>query len=66
MRFLVPLFAATLVLTACRGEARTPASSAPPALLSPDPAALAAQAPDSFTVLLTTSKGDVEIRIRRA
>ena len=66
MRSFVPLIAAGLVVTACRGESRAPESTAPAALLTPDPAALAATAPDSFTVLLTTSKGEVEIRIRRA
>jgi peptidyl-prolyl cis-trans isomerase A (cyclophilin A) len=40
--------------------------AAPPALLTPDPAAVAAAAPDSFSVVLTTSKGEVEIRVRRA
>jgi peptidyl-prolyl cis-trans isomerase A (cyclophilin A) len=59
---------ATLAITlaaACSGEgSRSSATSA--ALLTPDPAALAAPAPDSFTVLLATSEGEVEIRVRRA
>ena len=66
MRSLVLLIAAALVVTACRGESRAPESSAPLALLAPDPTALAATAPDSFTVLLMTSRGEVEIRVRRA
>lgn len=53
-----------MLLGACGGErAGTPIA---PALLTPDSAALAAPAPDSFTVVLTTSKGEVEIRVRRA
>lgn len=66
MRSYGTCIAAALVVTACRGESRAPQSSAPAALLSPDPTALAAPAPDSFTVLLTTSRGEVEIRIQRA
>ncbi len=41
------------------------ASDAPAALVSPDPVALAAAAPDSFTLVFVTSKGDVELRVRR-
>ncbi len=60
-----PLIAvATAISIACGDASRSPASS--PALVSPDPLALAAPAPDSFTVLLTTSEGEVELRIRRA
>lgn len=57
--------AIALLVAACGGEGASP-SSASPALLTPDPAALAAPAPDSFTVLLTTSEGEIEIRVRRA
>ena len=57
--------AIALLVAACGGEGAS-ASSASPALLTPDPAALAAPAPDSFTVLLTTSEGEIEILVRRA
>ncbi len=43
-----------------------PASNVLAPLLDPDPTALAAAAPDSFTLRFTTSKGDIEIRLRRA
>ncbi len=56
--------------TACAPSAeRAPADAgraAPPALLNPDAAALATAAPDSFSVTLQTSKGEIELRIRRA
>jgi cyclophilin family peptidyl-prolyl cis-trans isomerase len=58
------LLAISVLAIACREGVGS--SGAPPALLSPDPVALAAAAPDSFTVLLTTSEGEVEIRVRRA
>lgn len=35
------------------------------ALLKPDPTALAAAAPDSFTVIFHTSKGEIEVLLRR-
>jgi peptidyl-prolyl cis-trans isomerase A (cyclophilin A) len=54
-----------LVALACSGE-RSGSSAASAALLTPDRTALAAPAPDSFTVLLTTSEGEIEIRVRRA
>lgn len=41
------------------------ASAIPSALLDPDPAALAAAAPDSFSLAFQTSKGDFEVRVRR-
>ncbi len=46
---------------------RVPDSTVNPlaALLNPDPAALAATAPDSFTLALQTSKGEIEVRVRR-
>lgn len=61
---LRPLLALLLLGSAGAESSRSGTASA--ALTSPDPAALAAPAPDSFTVLLTTSEGEVELRIRRA
>ena len=44
-----------------------PASSGPSAsLLSPDSAALAAKAPDTFSLVLNTSKGEIEIEVQRS
>jgi peptidyl-prolyl cis-trans isomerase A (cyclophilin A) len=59
-----PLLLLLLALVACDQGAGSSAASS--ALLTPDRAALAAPAPDSFTVLLATSEGEVEIRVRRA
>jgi peptidyl-prolyl cis-trans isomerase A (cyclophilin A) len=39
--------------------------TAPPALTDPDPAALSAAAPDSFTLVFETSAGEIEVRVRR-
>ena len=58
------LIAAAILLGACAGDGAQVAAD--PSLASPDSATLAAPAPDSFTVVLTTSKGEVEIRVRRA
>ena len=44
----------------------TVTAAAPVALLTPDSAALAAPAPDSFDVVFETSKGNFTIRARRA
>jgi peptidyl-prolyl cis-trans isomerase A (cyclophilin A) len=66
MRTHATLLVAALLVTACATESRAPETPARPALLNPDRTALAATAPDSFTVVLTTSKGDVEILVRRA
>ncbi len=57
------MIASAIFLAACGGEGAP--ASADPALVTPDRAALAAAAPDSFTVVLGTSKGEVEIRVRR-
>ncbi len=40
-------------------------AAAPAQLLSPDPVALAAAAPDSFMLTFATSKGDIELLVRR-
>jgi peptidyl-prolyl cis-trans isomerase A (cyclophilin A) len=66
--------ALVLLAAACSGASPDTAADAQPpgaptaasALLTPDSAALAAPAPDSFAVVLQTSKGEVEIRVRRA
>ena len=63
-----------LVLAACGKNDRSDGSSssaagaptAAAALVDPDPAALMAAAPDSFTLIFATSKGEVEVRVRRA
>ena len=44
----------------------TVTAAAPVALLTPDSAALAAPAPDSFDVVFETSKGNFTVRARRA
>lgn len=68
------LTAALFALTAC-GSADTAADAAadagaaddaPIELTQPDPAALAAAAPDSFSLLFETSRGDFEVQVRRA
>jgi len=44
-----------------------PASTGPSAsLLSPDSAALATKAPDTFSIVLNTSKGEIEIEVKRS
>ncbi len=63
------LFSMLLLSAACSSPSNETAdatSSAPAALVKPNKAALAAAAPDSFTLLFATSKGDVEVRVRRA
>lgn len=73
------LFAvAAFALGACAGGDKAPATKAdtvaaaaaaptlPVALTNPDPAALSAAAPDKFTVIFNTSKGDVEVAVDRA
>jgi peptidyl-prolyl cis-trans isomerase A (cyclophilin A) len=42
-----------------------PPSGASKELLNPDPVALAAPAPDSFTIVFTTSKGEIEVLLHR-
>ena len=64
-----------LAVAACNGTDRAQVDSAAivpdsaanrlAALLDPDPAALAATAPDSFAIVFETSKGEVEVRVRR-
>ncbi len=69
--FSLLLFPVLLVQAACGNRDTAVDSSAevqsdlPAALVSPDPAALAAAAPDSFNLVFATSKGDVEVRLRR-
>ncbi len=64
------LILSAFLLAACGGDSKTSAAgrtaAAPSALTAPAPAALAATAPDSFTILLATSRGEVEIVVRRA
>ncbi|MBC8086176.1 MAG: peptidylprolyl isomerase [Phycisphaerae bacterium] len=71
-----------LAVTACQGsdtkaaapsnESAAPAAAAtvpvapPTALTSPEPAALAAQAPNTFSIIFQTSEGEVEIAVERA
>ena len=60
-----------VVLGACGANERSNGSSpnasdAPAALVDPDPSALSAAAPDSFSLVFATSKGEVEVRVRRA
>ena len=69
-----------LALAACQGADKKPAEAAdtasaavappPPvvseALTNPDPSALAAAAPNTFTVVFNTSKGDVEVAVDRS
>lgn len=65
---IAPSVVVACALAAC-GETRSPADEAPAAsaaLLTPDPAALSAAAPDSFAVVVMTSEGEFEIRVRRA
>jgi peptidyl-prolyl cis-trans isomerase A (cyclophilin A) len=57
---------AAALIVACAPPDSSTAAAPDIALTRPDPAALAAHAPDSFTVVLTTSQGEVEVRIRRA
>lgn len=53
-----------------RAAAPAPAAAAAtgpsPALLNPDSAALAEKAPDVFSLVLNTSKGEIEIEVKRA
>lgn len=70
-----------LVVSACQGSDTKPAATskepalavtpapapAPPAaLIAPDSSALAAKAPNSYTVVFTTSEGEVEIEVDRS
>lgn len=63
-RPLAQLLMAAL-LVACSPDASSEVA-ADPSLLRPDSTTLAAPAPDSFTVVLATSQGEVEIRVRSA
>lgn len=56
------LLGAIVALAACSA----PKSGGTPALLSPDPAKLAGAAPDSFVVHFETSRGDFDVKVRRA
>ncbi|MEP6833842.1 MAG: peptidylprolyl isomerase [Gemmatimonas sp.] len=70
----------SVVIAACSGADKTkagaPATAATPAptvstgpsaiLVSPDSAALAVRAPDTFSMVLNTSKGEIEIEVKRA
>jgi peptidyl-prolyl cis-trans isomerase A (cyclophilin A) len=51
--------------TAPAPSAAAPAPTGPAALLTPDPAKLAAPAPDSFTVQFITSKGAFDVKVHR-
>ncbi len=68
MRIL--LLGALGALAACGGDDQSKGAPAvptvSPALVNPEPLKLAAAGPDSFTVVFTTSKGDVEVMVRRA
>ena len=68
-----------LTVTACQGSDKKPAAPAnqaesaapaaptpPAALTAPDPAALAAPAPKTFTVVFLTSEGEIEIAVDRS
>lgn len=62
---------AAALASACGGAESAPGAGGPdrpvpPGLLNPEPAALAAAAPDSFDVGITTSRGEVVVRVRRA
>ena len=68
-RLLIPPALLLACAFASCGDARSPAdetTTADAALLTPDPTALSAPAPDSFAVVVMTSEGEVEIRVRRA
>ncbi len=60
---------ATLAFAACDArdlpETASTDSGVSEALLNPDPTALAAAAPDSFTLVFSTSKGEVEVLMHR-
>lgn len=65
------LLLAAVVLAACTpserpGDSSPDVSGAPAALVDPDARDLAAAAPDSFSLVFATSKGEVEVRVRRA
>lgn len=62
------VIAASVLLASCEDARSSAAGSATvaAALLTPDAVALAAPAPDSFAVILATSEGEIEIRVRRA
>ncbi len=67
---LIPLAAIVFAATAACGSTETgntqsESNPADAALLSPDPAALTAAAPDSFTVTFVTSAGDVDVLVHR-
>lgn len=66
----ITLLGALVALAACGGSDQSKgAASAPPAapaLTAPDPQKLAAAAPDTFRVVLTTSQGEVEVLVHRA
>ncbi len=70
-RRILSVLLAAVVLAACGASERADGSTsnpsaAPAALVDPDPTALSAAAPDSFTLVFATSKGEVEVRVRRA
>jgi cyclophilin family peptidyl-prolyl cis-trans isomerase len=65
-------FLVIAMLAACAEKAAPPppppaaaTAASPSPLLSPDPAKLAAPAPDSFTVRFTTSRGPFDVKIHR-
>ncbi|MEO7359925.1 MAG: peptidylprolyl isomerase [Gemmatimonadaceae bacterium] len=72
------LTVSVLAVAACQGADKKPAAATdavapapvarviPATLTSPDPTALAAAAPNTFTVVFNTSKGDVEVAVDRS
>jgi peptidyl-prolyl cis-trans isomerase A (cyclophilin A) len=74
LNWMAAIGGAMFMGTAACGSGDKPADSATaappaapsPALLTPDSAALAAAAPDSFDVVFETSKGNFTVRARRA
>jgi peptidyl-prolyl cis-trans isomerase A (cyclophilin A) len=57
-------FPVLLMVVAAAACSEKPAQP-PPALLSPDPAKVAAPAPDSFIVRFTTSRGAFDVKVHR-
>lgn len=66
---LLPIVLACVLSAACGSKEPSnspPANPADAALLQPDAAALTAAAPDSFTVSFVTSRGTVDVLVRRS
>ncbi|MGV3708277.1 MAG: peptidylprolyl isomerase [Gemmatimonas sp.] len=74
--FLLSAITTAMTLAACGGSESRPAAKVdsaavapvgpPAALVNPNPDSLTARAPDKFTLVLVTSRGEMEIAVERA